>query len=157
MVVESATEASLGPHHKPYLTAPVGSRGRLHNVGKCAKHGLPCHCLGGQHTARSLANGETHLAELIEYHGAPDPFKTVVDTRLREFVSSLLTTMTPDESDVLRGRFRIGGDPPNSYEEIARQPGLSRERVRRIEQRALETLRTSAHARVARTFLETEA
>ncbi|TDF67229.1 sigma-70 family RNA polymerase sigma factor [Cupriavidus sp. L7L] len=104
-----------------------------------------------------VADGETHLAELIEDHGAPDPFRTVADTRLREFVSSLLMTVTPDEAEVLRRRFGIGGDLPNSYEEIARQTGLSRERVRRIEQRALETLRASAHARAAQTFLETEA
>ncbi|MCY1290085.1 RNA polymerase sigma factor RpoD [compost metagenome] len=65
--------------------------------------------------------------------------------------------MTPDEADVLRRRFGIGGDLPSSYGEIARQMGLSRERVRSIEQKALETLRASAHARAARTFLGTEA
>ncbi|WP_454739971.1 sigma factor-like helix-turn-helix DNA-binding protein [Cupriavidus necator] len=45
----------------------------------------------------------------------------------------------------------------HSFEEIAQQTGLSRERVCRLEQKALETLRTSAQARAAQTLLETEA
>uniref|UniRef100_UPI003F493420 sigma-70 family RNA polymerase sigma factor n=1 Tax=Cupriavidus necator TaxID=106590 RepID=UPI003F493420 len=104
-----------------------------------------------------VADGETCLAERIEDHGAPDPFEALADARLREFVSSLLTTLTPNEADVLRRRFGIGGSLPHSHEEIARQTGLSRERVRRIEQKALEALRTSAQARAAQTFLATEA
>jgi RNA polymerase primary sigma factor len=76
---------------------------------------------------------------------------------MREFVASLLTTMAPEEADVLRRRFGISGDTPHTYDEIAKQTGVSREQVRRIEQHALETLRSSAQASAARSFLETEA
>jgi RNA polymerase primary sigma factor len=43
------------------------------------------------------------------------------------------------------------------YDEIARQTGVSGEHVRRIEQHALETLRTSAQASAARSFLAAQA
>lgn len=149
----------------------IAERIRQRTGRKAAHAQLASECGLGQDKLRTLlalpaatrsldapvADGETCLAELIEDHGAPDPFETLADTRLREFVSSLLTTLTPNEADVLRRRFGIGGSLPHSHEEIARQTGLSRERVRRIEQKALEALRTSAQARAAQTFLATEA
>ena len=104
-----------------------------------------------------LADGETHLAELVADHEAPDPFVAVANARMREFVASLLTTMAPEEADVLRRRFGISGDTPHTYDEIAKQTGVSREQVRRIEQHALETLRSSAQASAARSFLEADA
>lgn len=104
-----------------------------------------------------LEDGETHLAELVADHEAPDPFMAVANARMREFVASLLKTMAPEEADVLRRRFGISGDTPHTYDEIAKQTGVSREQVRRIEQHALETLRSSAQASAARSFLETEA
>ncbi|MBP0632859.1 sigma-70 family RNA polymerase sigma factor [Cupriavidus sp. AcVe19-1a] len=148
----------------------IAERIRQRTGRKAAHAQLASECGLGQDKLRTLltlpaatrsldapvADGETSLAELIEDHGAPDPFEALADTRLREFVSSLLTTLTPKEADVLRRRFGIGGSLPNSHEEIARQTGLSRERVLHIEQKALEALRTSAQARAAQTFLATE-
>ncbi|MCY1284110.1 RNA polymerase sigma factor RpoD [compost metagenome] len=149
----------------------IAERIRQRTGRKAAHAQLASECGLGQDKLRTLlalpaatrsldapvADGETCLADLIEDHGAPDPFEALADTRLREFVSSLLTTLTPNEADVLRRRFGIGGSLPHSHEEIARQTGLSRERVRRIEQKALEALRTSAQAPAAQTFLATEA
>ncbi|WER51012.1 sigma factor-like helix-turn-helix DNA-binding protein [Cupriavidus sp. WKF15] len=54
-------------------------------------------------------------------------------------------------------RFGIGGSAPASYEKIAWQTGLSREKVRRLEKTALELLRTSAQAQTGRSFLEEHA
>ncbi|WP_029049017.1 sigma factor-like helix-turn-helix DNA-binding protein [Cupriavidus sp. amp6] len=90
---------------------------------------------------------------MIEDQTAPDPFTTVADKGMRELVATMLSAVTPDEATVLRCRFGIGGVTPMGYEEIARRTGMSRERVRRIERQAMETLRTSGQANAARTFL----
>ncbi|MFS8979987.1 hypothetical protein PO002_36960 [Cupriavidus necator] len=54
---------------------------------------------------------------MIEDHAVPDPFEALADARMREFVTSLLTTMAQDEADVMRRRFDIGCSAPNSCEE----------------------------------------
>lgn len=104
-----------------------------------------------------VADGDTHLADLIEDQASPDPFGIVADARMREFVQSLLATMAPNEADVLRRRFGIGGHAPRGYDEIAKETGMPRAHVQRVEKRALETLRTSTQAQAARTFLAPEA
>jgi len=100
-----------------------------------------------------VAEGETHLAELVADPAALDPLDALADARVREFVTTMLRTMSPDEANVLRQRFGIGGDVPHTYDQIARQTGVSREQVRRIEQHALETLRRSAQAQTAWAFI----
>jgi len=103
-----------------------------------------------------LPDGETELVDLVEDPAAQTPFNALVDARMREFVASLLKSMTPTEADVLRRRFGIGGGAPGTYDEIARQAGMSRENIRLIERRALDALRNSTQARAAREFLETD-
>ncbi|QYY32737.1 sigma-70 family RNA polymerase sigma factor [Cupriavidus pinatubonensis] len=100
-----------------------------------------------------VPSGDTALAEMLEDRAAPDPYRTVADKRMREFVAAMLAAMTPDEATVLQCRFGIGGVTPMGYEEIARRTGMSREKVRRTERQAMETLRSSGQANAARTFL----
>jgi len=104
-----------------------------------------------------VAEGETNIAELVADPAARDPLDALADARLRDFVTSLLTTISPDEANVLRQRFGIDGDVPHTYDQIARQTGVSREQVRRIEQHALEMLRTSAQAQTARALIGVDA
>ncbi|AFR14013.1 RNA polymerase sigma factor RpoD [Burkholderia pseudomallei BPC006] len=73
-----------------------------------------------------------------------------------DVVTSLLKTMSAQEADILRRRFGIGGDEPWSYEQIAARAGVSREQVRRIEKRALQTLRVTAEACNAHDFLDVQ-
>ncbi|WP_275890757.1 sigma factor-like helix-turn-helix DNA-binding protein, partial [Burkholderia sp. LMG 13014] len=75
-------------------------------------------------------------------------------TRMRECVRSLLRSVTPAEADVLRRRFGLGGAEPDTYDAIAQDAGMSRERVRQIEKRALAALRTAAEAENAQSFLD---
>ena len=103
-----------------------------------------------------LPDGETEFIDLVEDPAAHTPFNTLVDARRRELVASLLKTMNPTEADVLRRRFGIEGGASDTYDEIARQSGVSRETIRLIEQRALDALRNSMQARAAREFLETD-
>jgi len=53
----------------------------------------------------------------------------------------LLSTLTPREEKILRMRFGIGEKTDYTLEEVGKQFGISRERVRQIEERALRKLR----------------
>ncbi|MBN3793080.1 sigma-70 family RNA polymerase sigma factor [Burkholderia sp. Ac-20353] len=101
-----------------------------------------------------LPDADTGLGEMIEDRASLSPFDTLADARLRDCVTALLKSVTPLEADVLRRRFGIDGAEPDTYESIAKQAGMSRERVRQIERRALAALRESEAAEDAHTFLD---
>lgn len=101
-----------------------------------------------------LPDADTGLVELIEDQASASPFEQLAGTRMRECVRSLLRSVTPAEADVLRRRFGLGGAEPDTYDAIAHDAGMSRERVRQIEKRALAALRTAAEAENAQSFLD---
>ncbi|MEN2475397.1 sigma-70 family RNA polymerase sigma factor [Burkholderia sp. GS2Y] len=101
-----------------------------------------------------LPDADTGLVDLIEDQASASPFEQLADMRMRECVTSLLRSVTPAEADVLRRRFGLGGTEPDTYDAIAHDAGMSRERVRQIEKRALATLRTAAEAENAQSFLD---
>ncbi|WP_241338778.1 sigma-70 family RNA polymerase sigma factor [Burkholderia cenocepacia] len=101
-----------------------------------------------------LPDADTGLVELIEDQASASPFEQLADTRMRDCVRSLLRSVTPTEADVLRRRFGLGGAEPDTYDAIAQDAGMSRERVRQIENRALAALRTAAEAENAQSFLD---
>lgn len=101
-----------------------------------------------------LPDADTGLVDLIEDRASASPFEQLADTRMRECVTSLLRSVTPAEADVLRRRFGLGGTEPDTYDAIAQDAGMSRERVRQIEKRALAALRTAAEAENAQSFLD---
>lgn len=101
-----------------------------------------------------LPDADTGLVDLIEDQASASPFEQLADTRMRECVTSLLRSVTPAEADVLRRRFGLGGTEPDTYDAIAQDAGMSRERVRQIEKRALAALRTAAEAENAQSFLD---
>ncbi|NLP64589.1 sigma-70 family RNA polymerase sigma factor [Paraburkholderia sacchari] len=101
-----------------------------------------------------LPDGETELIELVPDRAAATPLDTLAHARMRELVQALLDEMPAEQADIVRRRFGIGGVEPETYDEIAKRAGVSREQVRRIEQRALDALRASARASAAHDYLE---
>ncbi|WP_321939864.1 RNA polymerase sigma factor RpoD/SigA [Paraburkholderia sp. J8-2] len=102
-----------------------------------------------------LPDGETELIELIP-DAAPTQMEALSRLRMRAFVTAIVDDMPPAEANIVRRRFGIGDIEPQTYEEIARSTGVSREQVRRIEKRALDALRASDRARAAHDYLEGE-
>jgi len=83
---------------------------------------------------------------------APD--EALVRNRLREAASAMLETLTPREREVLRLRYGLTGEDDHTLEQIGRSFSLSRERIRQIESKALEKLRTWSEERGLGSYLD---
>jgi len=97
---------------------------------------------------------DTLLRHFIPDHDAPPPEATVSTTILRDEIERALATLTPRERKILRLRFGLDDDRPRTLEEVGREFGLTRERIRQIQTKALKRLRRPAWARRLRNFLE---
>lgn len=72
------------------------------------------------------------------------PEEEVVDDSLKNDVHSLLLTLPEKERRIVEMRYGIGGSKPMSLKEIGESYGLTKERIRQIEKRALERLRENS-------------
>jgi RNA polymerase sigma factor (sigma-70 family) len=94
-----------------------------------------------------VADGETTLGDIIADRAA-DPAETLSALlRRRADLVSVLDDLAPNERTVLRRRFGLEGDVPETLEAIGGRLGLSRERVRQIETAGLRKLRALLAAR----------
>jgi RNA polymerase primary sigma factor len=84
---------------------------------------------------------DAHLEDFIEDTHTRSPLNTAIDTNLREKIDGVLGTLTEREQRVLRMRFGIGEDGEHTLEEVGRVLGVTRERVRQIEAKAIKKLR----------------
>ena len=83
------------------------------------------------------------LEELIEDPMDISPIDTIARYEIKDLVSDALKTLTPREEVIIRSRFGIGREVAHTLEEIGKDLGVTRERVRQIETRALSKLRQS--------------
>jgi RNA polymerase sigma factor (sigma-70 family) len=86
-------------------------------------------------------DGETELGDLVEDVGASSPFDQAAATLLPSAVAHMLGGLEPRERDVLRLRYGLDRGDPRTLEEVGDAFGLTRERIRQIEARALSKLR----------------
>jgi RNA polymerase primary sigma factor len=86
--------------------------------------------------------GDTELGALLP-SDAPEPVEEVEIGFRHEAVHRALENLSEQEQRVIRLRYGINGDEPTPLREAGRQLGLSPERVRRIEHKALERLATT--------------
>jgi RNA polymerase primary sigma factor len=73
---------------------------------------------------------------------------------MQEQLEQVLSTLTPREETVLRLRFGIGDGYPRTLEEVGNRFGVTRERVRQIETKALRKLRHPIRSKKLKDFLE---
>ena len=90
------------------------------------------------------------LGELIEDVNVAPPDDAVVQMTMKEQALRLLQTLTPREEWILRMRFGLEGDPVYTLEELGQTLGVTRERVRQIEVKALRKLRQPRHRQLLR-------
>lgn len=90
--------------------------------------------------ARLLLRGQGSPGGVIRDQDAAAPLDAAIQAALRETATRVLASLTPREAEVLRARFGIGKDSNHSLEDLGRQFSVTRERIRRIEARALAKL-----------------
>jgi RNA polymerase primary sigma factor len=95
---------------------------------------------------------DTSLGELIEDPNAVAPLDAVSDKLLKEQLAAVLASLDGREQRVIRLRFGLDDGHPRTLEEVGRAFGLTRERIRQIEARALRKLRHPSRSRKLREY-----
>lgn len=92
--------------------------------------------------------------EIIADETAKNPFTSAAQKNLRKIVTQILSELDPKEETVLRQRFGMSTNKTSTLEEVGDYIGVTRERIRQIEQKALNKLKHPTRARKLRSFLE---
>ncbi len=96
--------------------------------------------------------GDSALGDFIKDEREISPEEAVSFSVLKEEVEEVLQTLPPRERHVLRLRFGLEDGRPRTLEEVGGEFGVTRERIRQIESKALRKLRHSARARHLKDF-----
>ena len=84
---------------------------------------------------------DSHLGDFIEDEAALDPADAASVMLLKEQITEVLRTLAPREAEVLRLRFGLEDGRSRTLEEVGQSFGVTRERIRQIEAKALRKLR----------------
>jgi len=98
---------------------------------------------------------DSQLGDFVEDDNAENPLDAAVSAALAEATLEVLENLTDREQKVLRMRFGIGMNTDHTLEEVGKQFGVTRERIRQIEAKALRKLRHPSRAQKLRTFADT--
>lgn len=98
---------------------------------------------------------DSQLRDFIEDRETPSPMDVAINDDLRERIEKLLCTLSSKEAEIIRKRFGIGEDAPHTLEELGREFGVTRERIRQIEMKAMRKLKHPRRSKWLRSFLET--
>ena len=96
---------------------------------------------------------DSHLGDFIEDQDAPAPADAASFMLLKEQLEDVLDTLTPREEKVLRLRFGLDDGRARTLEEVGQNFGVTRERIRQIESKALRKLRHPSRSKKLRDFL----
>ena len=99
---------------------------------------------------------DASIKDFIENENEASPADTVSSNDLKERVREVLKSLTPREEKVLKMRFGIDVASEHTLEEVGKDFGVTRERVRQIEVKALRKLRHPTRSKKLQTFFEKE-
>jgi RNA polymerase primary sigma factor len=97
---------------------------------------------------------DSEFGMFVEDEDTPAPSQTTHENMLRERVDQVLSTLSPREARIIRLRFGLDNDRPYTLEEVGQKFGLTRERIRQIEGKALRRLRHPCRSRLLKDYVE---
>jgi len=98
--------------------------------------------------------GDSNLGDFIEDSGVETPSDATSFTMLQEQLQEVLNTLKDRERKIIQLRFGLQDGHPRTLEEVGREFGVTRERIRQIESKALGKLSHPNRSGVLRDFLE---
>ena len=96
---------------------------------------------------------DSHLGDFIADNNMAEPFEATADTLLREQLEEVLSTLTEREQEILRLRVGFDNGRPMTLEEVGELYGLTRERIRQIESKALRKLKHPKKSRLLADYI----
>lgn len=104
-----------------------------------------------------LREGEdSSLSDIIEDHRLETPADAATRHMLNEAIEEALDELNDRERELLRMRFGLDDGQPRTLEEVGRQFGVTRERIRQIETKTLAKLRNPQHSQRLRDYFEVD-
>ncbi|MBQ7039248.1 MAG: RNA polymerase sigma factor RpoD [Clostridia bacterium] len=97
---------------------------------------------------------DSHLGDFIPDDDAPAPAEAASFTMLKEQLDAVLGTLTDREAKVLRQRYGLEDGRQRTLEEVGVEFGVTRERIRQIEAKALRMLRHPSRSKKLKDYLE---
>ena len=104
--------------------------------------------------AKINADDDTAFGDLVSDERAEDPFAVLRDKDLREEVGDLLDVLDARERKIIAFRFGLGGGKERTLEEVGRKFGVTRERIRQLQNIALLKMRKALRKREELKFPE---
>jgi len=101
-----------------------------------------------------IGDDESKLGDFIADPKSPSPFMELVGISLKEEIDKVLSTLTPREEKVIKMRLGICEKTDYTLEEVCEVFGLTRERIRQIEAKALRKLKHPSRRKRLESFLE---